>query len=108
MNNQIQTADNLKAIINYILWSFDVNNDSIAHLNPVVIVQDLSNVWTIKIEYTAEIVRGSVHGDPTILADDKVKRTDSQFTLLKTESFRQLTKYVEDICEEMGKVEIDA
>lgn len=104
---KIKTADTLKTLIEYILWNYDAHATQIADKSPTVTVQDLSNTWIVKIAYTAEVKKGNGEMDETMVGDEYVP-TESVFTLLKTEGFRQLTKYVEEICDEIAKIELEA
>lgn len=106
MENKITSVQQLIAVINYILWSYDVNNDSINDKQPKVIVQDLNNVWLVRIEYIGEIRKGNGHEDPQTATDDQFIMINSEFNLLKKESFRQLTKYINDVCEEISKIKM--
>lgn len=108
MKNNIETPKELKAVIDYILWNYNENVGSIADKQPEVIVQDLSNVWMVRIKYIGEIKKAERFADPTLGGDDEPVMTDSEFHLMKKESFRQLTKYVEDICEAINKIELEA
>jgi len=108
MKNNIETAKELKSVIDYILWNYNENVGNIADKLPTVIVQDLSNVWMVRINYIGEIRKGNTEIDPILQTDDEPVMTDWEFHLLKKESFRQLTKYVEDICEEINKIELEA
>lgn len=44
MINQITTIKELLAVINYIVWSYDVNNSTISNKGITISAQSLSNV----------------------------------------------------------------
>jgi hypothetical protein len=107
MKNNVESAQQLKMVIEYILWSYDQNVHTIENHDVSVIVQDLSNVWMVKIKYIGEVKKGQRYVDPSLNEDDEYRYTDSEFSLLKKESFRQLTKYVEDIAQEISKINLE-
>lgn len=107
MTNRCQTISQLKSVIEYIIWNYSENVTNIDDKEPVVIVQDLSNIFIVQILYICEIRKGDSEIDPTISIEDEPRFTKLEFNLLKGESFRQLTKYVEDICEEIANIKID-
>ena len=108
MNKPINSPEQLKGIIEYILWSYDANCSTIADKSPEVFIEDYNSTYIVTITYIAGMEKGRVKSsDPQINDEDETLLADGKFTLLKTEKFRQLTKYVEDICAEIAKIEIE-
>lgn len=108
MNKIINTTTELKSIVDYIIWNYDENVDKIADKCPEAIVEETNNTYIVTITYVAGIEKGRVKSsDPQINDEDEQVIDQAKFTLLKTEKFRQLTKYVEDICAEIAKIEIE-
>ncbi len=107
MKNNVETAQQLKMVIEYILWNYNENVETISDKDMEVIVQDLSNVWMVRIKYIGDVKRGERFVDPSLDGEDTFIYTDSEFSLLKKESYRQLTKYVEDICNEIAKIKLE-
>ena len=107
MKKNIATISELKAVIEYIIWSHNENLDSIEDKQPNVFIKDLGNVYEVKILFIGEIKRGDSEQDPTISIDDEPVFTNTEFSVLKDESFRNITKYVEDACREIANVKID-
>lgn len=99
-----KTAGELKAVIDYILFDYDLNVSNIADKKPEVIIQEMSNVFCVKIQHTGEIIPAHNSSlDPATHKEDVLETITSEFTLLKTEGFFALQKYVHDICDEMSK-----
>lgn len=104
MENQVKTKEELIAVINFIMWNYAFWNYGIEDKKPTVDVEESELSFKVKINYIAEIIRGS--GDGPTQVDDEINTYTEEFTLLKSEGFKQLNKYVEDICDSISKVEV--
>jgi len=107
MKNSIITISELKSVIEYIIWNYDENVNSIEDKQPNVFIKDLGNVYEVKILFIGEIKRGDGEQDPTISIDDEPIFTNTEFSVLKNEIYQKITKYVEDACNEIANVKID-
>jgi hypothetical protein len=107
MKTKIETIEELKAVINFILWNYNEYCAEIADKMPTVKIGELESKFLIKISYVGGIEKAIVELNPELQDDDKVILTEYEFTLLKSEGFKQLNKYVEDICDSISEIDLE-
>jgi hypothetical protein len=102
MEGKNLSLEQLRAVVEYIIFEYDHNVHSILNLKPTINIFEQSNVFVVKIEWMAGMERAhNPVSDSITHKDDKPILADAQFTLLKPEGFFTLNKYMTDICEEM-------
>lgn len=104
MENQVKTKEQLIAVINFMLWNYDEYCAVIKDAKATVEVVEHARCFDVKINYIVGIKKGSGEGPTQV--DDETNTCTEEFTLLKLEGFKQLNKYVEDICDSISKVEV--
>lgn len=102
------TSEQVKAVTEYIIFDYDVNVNRISHTKPTVISVERSNVISVTVLWFNGIEKAfNSSADPATHKEDKQILADAEFTLLKSEGFFALSKYVLDICEEIAKNKLD-
>ena len=107
---QFKTEQQVDAVVNFILWNYDVNCATLADKHPIVIVSEHKpEIWKVKIEYLCDIIPGRRPLlDPTTHEDDRPVMAEESFYFSASEGFSALEKRVTDICDVIAEVKIDA